>query len=102
MFNSLMKLYDIYTPTIGKNNYNEKIINYSKTNEIVMYISLLNHNNLNINDVNIIDSTHIGITFQNKLNIGDKINNKYIVKYIQPTGKDYIVTLKLNVGDDDE
>lgn len=95
MFNSLMKPYDIYNDTTTTNEWNETIHSYSKQPEqALIYIALLNHNNLTVNNVDVTESTHIGVTINTNIEKGMLIDNKYQVTYVMNTGKDIILTLK--------
>lgn len=94
MFNSLKKLYSRQEPVREKDAYNQDIDSYREADSTEMYISLLTQDNLNQNDMRIIQSTHIGLSFDDSVNVGDLIDDKYIVTYANREGREKIYYMK--------
>lgn len=102
MFNSKMKNYDVYTYEITTNEYNEKIKTPVLYKTVPMFISLLNHTNLNVNlssatvnvnDVNVTNCTYVAITQDKTLKKDMIIDNRYTITFVLDSGRDVFLTL---------
>ena len=93
MFNSKKKSCTRKTRTITTNDYGESVETYSTAANILMFISLSNEITYNNADMRIQQCSHIGIT-NDTLTVGDIIDNKYEVLFINNAGREKIVYLK--------
>lgn len=94
MFNSKKKSYTRKTVTVLTNNdYGEKIEAYTTASNIFMFISLSNEITQSSQDMRIQQCSHIGLT-QDTVTIGDLIDDKYEVTFINNAGREKIVYLK--------
>ena len=93
MFNSKKRTYTRQVRTITTNAYNEKIEGYAAAANIHMFISLSNESVLQSNDMRIQQCSHIGLT-KDTVAIGDLIDDKYEIKFINNAGKEKIVFMK--------
>ena len=93
MFNSKKKTYTRKVKSITTNSYNETIEGYAAAAEIQMFISLSNESVLQSNDMRIQQCSHIGLT-TDTVTIGDLIDDKYEVQFINNAGREKIVYMK--------
>lgn len=93
MFNSKKKTYSRMARIESTNSYNETIEGYTPAADIHMFISLSNESVLQSNDMRIQQCSHIGLTLDS-LNVGDLIDDKYEVQFINNAGKEKIVFMK--------
>lgn len=93
MFNSKKQSYQRKTRTITENDYGEKVETYANAPNTFMFISLSNEITYNNADMRIQQCSHIGIT-NDVLTIGDIIDDKYEVLFINNAGREKIVYLK--------
>ena len=93
MFNSKKKTYTRKAKTITTNAYNEKIENYAAAAEIHMFISLSNESVIQSNDMRIQQCSHIGLT-RGTVTVGDLIDDKFEVQFINNAGKEKIIYMK--------
>lgn len=92
MFNKKQK----YTREVmveTKNDYGEEVVSYVPASNIEMFISLQSHNEVITNDVGVTQCTHVGIT-SDTVTIGDRINGKWEVIFINKAGREDIVYMK--------
>lgn len=95
MFNSKYKYYTRKIKTISTDAYGEEIETYTiaSPNRIRMFISLSNESVLQSNDMRIQQCSHIGLT-QARITVGDLIDDKYEVQFINNAGREKIVYMK--------
>lgn len=93
MFNSKKKVCTRKTKTETTNQYNEKVEGYTPAASVLMFISLSNESMLKSNDMRIQQCSHIGLTTDTVL-VGDLINDKLEVQFINNAGKEKIVFMK--------
>ena len=93
MFNSKKKFYSRESKVVYKNAYNEKIEEYVPAADVLMFISLSNESVIQSNDMRIQQCSHIGLTSY-VLNVGDRIDGKYEVQFINNAGREKIVFMK--------
>ena len=94
MFNSKKQSFQRKTKSISTNNdYGEKIETYTTASNILMFISLSNEMTQSSQDMRIQQCSHIGLT-KDTVTIGDLIDDKYEVTFINNAGREKIVYLK--------
>ena len=98
MFNSKKQIYSRKTKIITSNIYNEQIETYTPTENILMFISLSNESVMESNDMRIQQCSHIGLT-NDYLQVGDLIDDKYEVLFINKAGREDIVFMKEREND---
>ena len=76
-----------------KQTYNETIESYAAAADIHMFISLSNESVLKSNDMRIQQCSHIGLT-HDTVSVGDVIDDKFEVQFINNAGKEKIVFMK--------
>ena len=98
MFNSKKQVYSRKTPTTAVNDYGEKITTFASSGTVLMFISLSNEEMLQSADMRIQQCSHIGIT-KDTLSIGDVIDDKYEVQFINSAGRENIIYMKEKESD---
>lgn len=93
MFNSKKQSCQRKVKSITENDYGEKIETYAPAANVLMFISLSNEITYNNADMRIQQCSHIGITKDN-LTLGDIIDDKYEVLFINNAGREKIIYLK--------
>ena len=94
MFNCKKKTYTRKTKTVSTDNpYKEKIETYTPSADIVMFVSLSNETTMSNQDMRIQQCSHIGLTKDSVL-VGDLIDDKYEVQFINNAGREKIVFMK--------
>lgn len=93
MFNSKKQKYPRKSKVVTKNEYNESIEGYAAAANVNMFISLSNESVMQSNDMRIQQCSHIGLT-KNEVLVGDLIDDKYEVQFINNAGKEKIVFMK--------
>ena len=93
MFNSKKKTYSRKVRTTYTNPYNETIEEYAAAADIYMFISLSNESVLQSNDMRIQQCSHIGLT-TDTVSVGDLIDDKYEIQFINNAGREKIVFMK--------
>lgn len=93
MFNSKKRTYTRKVKSITTNSYNETIEAYTAAADVNMFISLSNESVLQSNDMRIQQCSHIGLT-KDTVAIGDVIDDKYEITFINNAGKEKIVFMK--------
>lgn len=94
MFNSLMKWYSRKQKTVEKDDFNQQVVTYTPEEDTQMFISLLNQNDYLQNNVRIKQASHTGITWDNDIQVGDIIGDRYTVTYINNEAFPNLVYLK--------
>lgn len=94
MFNSQKKMYNVFTYSTSKNEWNEDIKSPVFCKYITMFISLKSYNDFTSNDIRLQEVTHIGITEDKTLQKGMIIGDKYTIEFINNDGRESIVYLK--------
>lgn len=93
MFNSKKEKYPRKTRVVTKNEYNESIETYAAAADVNMFISLSNESVMKSNDMRIQQCSHIGLA-DNEVLVGDVIDDKYEVQFINDAGRETIVFMK--------
>lgn len=93
MFNSKKKSYSRKIRTKTSNEYNEPIEVYAAAANIRMFISLSNEITMSSQDMRIQQCSHIGLT-EDEVLVGDLIDDKYEVSFINNAGREKIVFMK--------
>ena len=93
MFNSKKQVYSRKTPTTAVNDYGEKITTFASSGTTLMFISLSNEEMLQSNDMRIQQCSHIGLT-KDTLTVGEIIDDKYEVQFINGAGRENIIYMK--------
>lgn len=94
MFNCKKQSYTRKTRNVSTDNpYNEQVETYIPSNTILMFISLSNEMTLASNDMRIQQCSHIGLT-KDDVEVGDLIDDKYEVQFINNAGREKIVFMK--------
>lgn len=93
MFNSKKRAYTRKVKSITTNAYNETIEGYAAAADVYMFISLSNESVLQSNDMRIQQCSHIGLT-KDTVAVGDLIDDKYEIQFINNAGKEKIVFMK--------
>ena len=93
MFNSKKRSYDVYELIETENDYGESVKDWESSYVVSMFISLSNQMTTQSNDMRIQQCSHIGLT-NDSLNIGDRVDNKYEVQFINRAGRENIVYMQ--------
>lgn len=93
MFNSKKQTYTVKRLSTTTNDYGEQLESYSQAANILMFISLSNEITQSSQDMRIQQCSHIGLT-QDSVSLGDVIDDKYTVEFINNAGREKIVYLK--------
>ena len=93
MFNSKKQKYPRKTRVVTKNEYNESIEGYAAAADVNMFISLSNEITMSSQDMRIQQCSHIGLT-EDEVLVGDLIDDKYEVSFINNAGREKIVFMK--------
>lgn len=93
MFNSKKQRYTRQMKTTTTNRYNETVEGYTAAADVNMFISLSNESVMKSNDMRIQQCSHIGLTSDNVL-VGDLIDDKYEVQFVNKAGRENIVFMK--------
>ncbi len=93
-----IKLYEVYSLPTALNEYNEAVTTTSTfVTTIEMAVSLLTGSTINSNNVNTVNSTHIGITDYKALEKAQELRNGsdiYTIDFINGEGRKVLVYLK--------
>lgn len=93
MFNSKKQSYQRKTKSVSTNDFGETLATYATAPNVVMFISLSNEITQSSQDMRIQQCSHIGLT-QDTVSLGDIIDDKYEVLFINNAGREKIVYLK--------
>lgn len=88
-----MRKYPLYIATTSRNEFGEKIYNYDLETEIEIFISKSPSSLAEINQVWLIEATHVGVTYSKMPKIRDRIGD-FEVLYTFPVGQYNYVYLK--------
>lgn len=93
MFNSQKKVYKIYKPQRDTDSYNQEKITYVEDGSVSLFLGLNNKANYSGNDMSILQCEFTGITTDN-LEVGDLLDMKYEVRFIQEGRRENFILLK--------
>ena len=95
MFNSKAKFYSRKIKSVNTDEYGEPIVTYTAASptHIKMFISLSNEITTSSQDMRIQQCSHIGLT-KATVTVGDLIDDKYEVQFINNAGREKIVYMK--------
>lgn len=93
MFNSKKNTYSRQSLVKTTNIYGEDVESYTAAANVHMFISLSNESVLQSNDMRIQQCSHIGLTLDS-VSVGDLIDDKYEVQFINNAGREKIVFMK--------
>ena len=82
-FNNKMKKVSVDKQVITINEYGEKVITYQFVRYIQMAMAQSTINTIQNNDVNVINVEYLGLTTDRYIQKGMRIDNKYIVSYVE-------------------
>lgn len=96
MFNALKTPITIYTVKKGATNgFNEpSSTEFEETGTCNMFISLNTKSFYTGNDMNILDCEFVGVTNYQNLEVGQYLDKKYEIRFLQPHAGEYFVFLK--------
>lgn len=94
MFNNSKKTYDVFTAKRVKNTYNEEIIEWEKTGEAEIFISLNTRTAVDNNDINITQCEYVGVTANNSIEAGMRISSSLLVQFVVRTKRESFLFLK--------
>lgn len=93
MFEAKKKTYSRQSLVKTTNMYGEDIESYTAAADIHMFLSLSNESVLQSNDMRIQQCSHIGLT-KDAIEVGDLIDEKYEVQFVNNAGREKIVFMK--------
>lgn len=82
-FNNKMIKVSVDRPVITINEYGEKVITYQFVRYIQMALAQSTINTIQNNDMNILNVEYLGLTTDRYIQKGMRIDNKYIVSYVE-------------------
>ena len=93
MFNRQRKTYTVYKPQITVDSYNQEKVEYEEENTVSLSLSLNGRANYSGNDMSILQCEYVGVTNDN-LEVGDLLDMKYEVRFIQEGRRENYIFLK--------